>query len=107
VLPHDACSSCPTVNGRADAWGSLLNIFDNSKRLPFCWKNTENRVLRIFRLRRDEVAGILRRLHGDELYNFALQSILLGDIYMKEAEVDQTFSTHGRDWKLIQFLIGK
>jgi hypothetical protein len=39
-------------------------------------------VLRIFGPRRDEVAGVLRRLHGVELHNFALQNILLEEIYL-------------------------
>jgi hypothetical protein len=59
--------------------------------LPFCSKNTENRMLGIFGPSRDEVAGVLRGLHCEEPHNFALQNVLLG-----EAEVGHAFITWGR-----------
>jgi hypothetical protein len=57
---------------------------------------SENRVVRIFGPKREEVAGGWRRLHKEELHNFYASTNFGGD-QMKDGEMGRECSTHGRN----------
>jgi hypothetical protein len=62
----------------------------------------ENRVLRIFRPKREEVAGGWRTLHNEELHNLYASSNVIRVAQVKVVDKDRACSTHGRDEKCLQ-----
>jgi hypothetical protein len=63
---------------------------------------SENRALRIFGPKREEVAGDWRRLHNEELHNLYASPHIIRAIKIKEYEMDGAYSTHRRDEKCLQ-----
>jgi hypothetical protein len=67
----------------------------------------ENRVLRrIFRPKRDEVTGVWRRLHNEELYNTYSTKCYSGD-KIKKNERGRASSQYGGNRKCVQPLGGE
>jgi hypothetical protein len=54
---------------------------------------SENRVLRIFGLKRDEVTGEWRKLHNEELHNLYSSPSIISD-QVKEDEMGRACSTN-------------
>jgi hypothetical protein len=66
----------------------------------------ENRVLRIFGPKRDEVTGEWRRLHNKELYALYSSPNHSGD-QVKKTEMGRTCGTYGGEERCIQGFSGE
>jgi hypothetical protein len=68
---------------------------------------SQNRVLRIFGPKRDEVKGKWRKLHSEELQNLYSVPIYHEADHVKANEVGGACGTHGRGEKIVQGFGGK